>query len=40
MQINQISTYQIETLNKQDSTLYEHKVGHPLGGATAAAPAK
>ena len=38
MQINQISTYQIEALNKQDSTLYEHKVGHPLGGA-AGAPA-
>ena len=31
MQINQISTYQLETLNKQDSTLYEHKVGHALG---------
>ena len=44
MQINQISTYQIEALNKQDSTLYEHKVGHPIGGGTAqaapAAPAK
>jgi hypothetical protein len=44
MQINQISTYQIEALNKQDSTLYEHKVGRPLGGGTAqaapAAPAK
>lgn len=31
MQINQISTYQLEALNKQDSTLYEHKVGHALG---------
>ena len=31
MQINQISTYQLEILNKQDSTLYEHKVGHALG---------
>ena len=31
MQINKISTYQIESLNKQDSTLYEHKVGHALG---------
>ena len=44
MQINQISTYQIEALNKQDSTLYEHKVGRPIGGGTAqaapAAPAK
>jgi biopolymer transport protein ExbD len=40
MQINQISTYQLESLSKQDSTLYEHKVGHPLGGGTAqAAPA-
>ena len=31
MQINQISTFQLEALNKQDSTLYEHKVGHALG---------
>lgn len=31
MQINQISTYQLESMNKQDSTLYEHKVGHALG---------
>lgn len=31
MQINQISTFQLESLNKQDSTLYEHKVGHALG---------
>jgi len=33
MQINQVSTYQIETLNKQDSILYEKKVGRPLGAA-------
>ncbi len=33
MQINQVSTYQIETLNKQDSMLYEKKVGRPLGAA-------
>ncbi len=33
MQINQVSTYQIETLNKQDSILYEKKVGHPLAAA-------
>jgi biopolymer transport protein ExbD len=31
MQINQISTYQLETLSQQDSTLYQHKVGHALG---------
>ena len=37
MQINQISTYQIESLSKQDSTLYEHKVGHPL---TSSVPAQ
>jgi len=39
MQINQISGFQIEPLNKQDSTLYEHKVGHPLGGSASGAPA-
>lgn len=33
MQINQVSTYQIETLNKQDSILYEKKVGRPFGAA-------
>ena len=33
MQINQVSTYQIERLNKQDSILYEKKVGHPLAAA-------
>ena len=33
MQINQVSTYQIETLNKQDSILYEKKVFRPLGAA-------
>ena len=31
MGINDITKYQIESLNKQDSTLYEHKVGHALG---------
>lgn len=30
MQINQITTYQIETLSKEDSTLYENKTGHPI----------
>ena len=32
MQINQITTYQIETLSKEDSTLYQHKTNKPIAG--------
>ncbi|MBR5117992.1 MAG: biopolymer transporter ExbD [Muribaculaceae bacterium] len=34
MQISQIATFQIETLSKEDSTLYEHKVGYPVPSAS------
>ena len=31
MQISKVSTFMLQPLNKQDSTLYEQKVGHALG---------
>ncbi len=31
MQINKVSTFMLQPLNKQDSTLYEQKTGHALG---------
>jgi hypothetical protein len=31
MQISKVSTFMLQSLNKTDSTLYEQKVGHPLG---------
>ncbi len=34
MQINQISTWQLETLNAQDSALFKQKVGNDIGGLT------